>query len=82
MSLQARVKALEKQRGGHAGKITLQLADGSTRSGDLLDAVLYHTEAAAKDLPEITGYTYHGGQLPAGNIWSQFYKDLHRIRDG
>lgn len=78
----ARLTALEKKKSGNIGRIILTLADGSTRGGDLLDAVLYHIEAQAADLPHITGYLFQGGITPSGIIWDQFYKELHRIRDG
>ena len=78
----ARLTALEKKRRGAIGQIMLTLADGSTRGGDLLDAVLYHIEAQAAELPHITGYIFQGGITPSGIVWDQFYKDLHRIRDG
>lgn len=77
-----RLTALEKKRRGNIGRITLTLADGSTRGGDLLDAVLYHIEAQAANLPAITGYIFQGGATPGGIVWDQFYKVLHRIRDG
>ena len=78
----ARLSALEKRKNGGIGRLMITLADGSTRSGDLLDAVLYHIETQATEKPRITSYVFQGGITPSGIIWDQFYKELHRIRDG
>jgi hypothetical protein len=81
-NIKARITALEKKKSGNMGQLIITLADGSARSGDLLDALLYHIEAQAAELPKITGYVFQGGTTPGGIIWDQFYKELHRIRDG
>ena len=80
-NFKARIAALEKKQ-NTIGRITLYLSDGTERAGDLLDAVLYHIETQAAPLPRITSYQYRGGSTPTGLVWGQFYKDLHRIRDG
>ena len=78
----ARLTALEKRRDAAIGRILLTLADGTTRGGDLLDALLYHIETQATEKPQITAYVFQGGVTPSGIIWDQFYAELHRIRDG
>ncbi len=82
MSIETRVKALERQRASPLGKIRLQTAGGTERDLDALEALLYSIEAEAgkNDHPEIIGYEYLGGPLPRGGIWEPFYKMLREAR--
>ena len=81
MSIEARIKALERKRAAPLGRIRLYTAGGEMDL-DALDALLYSIEAEAGREEAITGFKYLGGTMPRGGIWEPFYALLRETSCG